>query len=457
MTTPTEPSHRVPFREALAVWTRIGLLGFGGPAGQVALLHRELVETRRWVDEARFLHALNYCMLLPGPEAQQLATYLGWLLHRTPGAVVAGTLFVLPGALAVLALSALYAGYGALPAVAALFFGLKPAVLAVVLEALLRVARRALTRPALRAIAALAFLALFAFAVPFPVVVFGAGALGLALQRLAPLALPAPASAHAGAVGDTVVERMAAAGELAHTRPSLARAARVLGVCGLLWAGPLLGLRALFGPRSVVLDEGLFFSRAAVVTFGGAYAVLAYVAQRAVDGYHWLLPGEMVDGLGLAETTPGPLILVLEFVGFLGAYRHPGGLPPMAAGTLGAAVTVWTTFVPCFLWILLGAPYLEALRGNRALQASLSAITAAVVGVILNLSLWFGLHVLFRGTSVLHLGPLHLLVPTLSSADPVAWALALLAVFGLLRLKLPMPAVLVGCAALGALGRLAAG
>jgi chromate transporter len=445
---------QVSFGEAVRVWAKIGLLSFGGPAGQVALMHKELVEQRKWIDEERFLHALNYCMLLPGPEAQQLATYIGWLLHKTRGGLAAGLLFVLPGFLAILGLSVLYAGFRELPAVAAVFFGLKAAVLAVVVEAVLRIGKRALTSRLMVAVAALAYVAIFFFDVPFPAVVLAAGAFGFLGNTVKPAAFHKPTRVPSTSEHATVIARMAAAGELDHTRPSWRRASRVVIVCVVLWAGPVLALAALFGRDSVFVQEGLFFSKAAVVTFGGAYAVLAYIAQRAVETYGWLMPGEMLDGLGLAETTPGPLILVVQFVGFLGAFRHPGELSPMLAGVLGAALTVWVTFVPCFLWIFLGAPYIEALRGNRSLHAALSAITAAVVGVILNLSVWFGLHVLFRSVSELNWGPLRLLVPALGSVDFAATALAAVAMVALFRFKLGIPKTLAVCAVLGAAWRL---
>jgi chromate transporter len=440
----------VSFGAALRVWARIGMLSFGGPAGQVALMHEELVERRRWIDEQRFLHALNYCMLLPGPEAQQLATYIGWLMHGTRGGLAAGILFVLPGFAAILALSALYAGFGQVPSVAAVFFGLKAAVLAVVVEAVLRIGRRALGNRLMGGLAAVAFIAIFFFDVPFPVVVSGAGAFGFLGGHLRPDAFPTGAKAGATASdSETAIGRLAASGGLAHTTPSARRALRVLVTCGVLWAVPLVALAAAFGRSSVFVQEGVFFSKAAVVTFGGAYAVLGYVAQRAVETYGWLHPGEMLDGLGLAETTPGPLIMVVQFVGFLGAYRASGPLSPMLAGLLGSLVTVWATFVPCFLWIFLGAPYIEALRSNRALRTALAAITAAVVGVILNLSLWFGLHVVFREVAVRHLGPLRLLVPALASVDVAAAALSMLAMLAMFRFKLGLPRTLALSAALG--------
>jgi chromate transporter len=445
---PGDPA-RVPFREALRVWTRIGLASFGGPAGQIALMHRELVERRRWIDEARFLHALNYCMLLPGPEAQQLATYVGWLMHRTAGGLAAGVLFVLPGFVAILALSALYASLRELPAVSALFFGLKAAVLAVVIEAVLRVGKRALKGRVALAVAAVAFLALFLFGVPFPAIVLATGALGFLLGRVRPDAFAGagPSSAPAGSA--TVIERMAAAGELAHTRPSLRRAVMVVVVCVTLWGAPPLLAHTTLGPDSVFVEVAAFFSKAAVVTFGGAYSVLAYVAQQAVENHGWLRPGEMLDGLGLAETTPGPLILVLEFVGFVAAFRDPGALPPMLAGVLGALMTVWVTFVPCFLWIFLGAPYVEALRASLPLRAALSMITAAVVGVILNLSLWFGLHVLFADVVEVRVGFARVLAPAPSSLDPAAAVLVAVAMLALFRFKLGLSKTLALSAALG--------
>jgi chromate transporter len=449
-------SERVPHFEpvslgqALRVWTKIGFLSFGGPAGQIALMHSELVERRKWIDEQRFLHALNYCMLLPGPEAQQLATYIGWLMHRAPGGIAAGGLFVLPGFIAVLALSLLYALFRQQPAVAALFFGLKAAVLAVVVEAVLRIGKRALKTPFLVAIAALAFIALFLFDVPFPVVVLAAGALGFWGGRTNATNGREPASADASAAPASLIEWMARRGELSHAAPSAAKAARVLAVCGVLWFAPLLVLTQLFGARSVFVQEGLLFSKAALVTFGGAYAALAYVAQRAVEVYGWLSAREMLDGLGLAETTPGPLILVLEFVGFVGAFHEPAGLSPWVAGVLGASITVWVTFVPCFLWIFLGAPYIEALRGNRSLSAALTGITAAVVGVILNLAFVFGTNVVFRHVSHVHLGPLHVLKPEPASVDIAAALLAAIALLLLLRFKLGLPRTLLACALLGA-------
>jgi chromate transporter len=437
----------VPLREALGTWLRIGCLGFGGPAGQIALMHRILVEEKRWISETRFFHALNYCMLLPGPEAQQLATYVGWLLHRTAGGIAAGLLFVLPGALVVLGLSVLYARYRELMWVAAAFAALKPAVLAVVVEAVLRIGRRALRTRFLVGLAGLAFGAIFFLHVPFPAIVAGAAAIGFAAARLGPSLLPAP---RPDTDGEGAADHAIA---LSHTQPSRGRALRSLAVWGTLWGVPVAGLQLWLGGDAVFSRIALFFSQAAVVTFGGAYAVLAYLAQEAVSGFGWLTPGEMLDGLGLAETTPGPLILVTQFVGFLAAYRQPGGLDPLLAGVLGAVLTSWVTFVPCFLWIFLGAPYMEALRGRRSLDGALAAITAAVVGVVLNLALWFALHVVFGELRAVQVGPIRLLVPALASIDWLALGIAGAALIAMLRFHVGMLSTLAVSAALGVISR----
>ncbi len=438
----------VSFAEALRVWLRIGLLSFGGPAGQISLMHRILVEEKRWIGEARFLHALNYCMLLPGPEAQQLATYIGWLLHRTRGGLVAGSLFVLPGAAVILILSILYAGFRDLGLVQALFFGIKAAVLAVVVEAVHRIGKRALKNNLMLGLAAAAFVGIFFFQVPFPLIVLAAGLIGLAGARLYPERF-ALASGHGSGTGDSI-DAVIDDASLTRVRPSLRRAGKIVGICLVLWLGPILLLALLLGPRAVYVQEGLFFSKMAVVTFGGAYAVLAYVAQQAVEVHGWLAPGEMLDGLGMAETTPGPLIMVVQFVGFLGAYRNPGGLDPMLAGALGAMLTTWVTFVPCFLWIFLGAPYIEALRGNRALNGALSAITAAVVGVVLNLAVWFGVHVVFADVGEIRVGPVRLLAPDWASLEPAALVLTIAALIAMLRFKVGMLPTLAVSALIGA-------
>lgn len=443
-------SERVSFAEALRVWARIGLLSFGGPAGQIALMHRELVERRRWIDEERFLHALNFCMLLPGPEAQQLATYIGWLLHKWRGALAAGVLFVLPGFAMVLAASALYAWGQSLAWVAALFFGLKCAVVALVFEAVHRIGRRAIPSAMFAVIAALSFVAVAVFRAPFPLVIVGAALLGTLGHRLSPRRFSRPDPAAVATDGPpSVIESMHREGSLEHTRPSLARTARVTLVCLALWWLPVLGLRAIVGPDSIFVHEALFFSQTAVVTFGGAYAVLAYVAQRAVQSFHWLAPQQMLDGLGLAESTPGPLILVLEFVGFVAAFQRHG----LLGGLLGACVTVWVTFVPCFLWVLAGAPYIEQLRSNATLRAALSAITAAVVGVIANLSLWFALHLWFRTVDERAWGAVRVGVPKWVTIDGAAVALSIVAMATTFGARWSMARTLALCALLGLVWR----
>ena len=445
LTPDVSPQHGVPFGEAVRVWVRVAALSFGGPAGQIAVMHRLLVEEKRWVSEDRFLHAMNFCMLLPGPEAQQLATYVGWLLHRVRGGLVAGGLFILPGFLSILVLSVLYAGFREVPLVEGLFYGLKPAVLAVVVEAVVRIGRRALTNRALAGIAAAAFVAIFVLDIPFPVVVVGAGLVGLAGSRFREdLFLIGRAQ------GSDVGSAFATDALAAAARPPLHRTAMVAATWLAVWLVPLGALALVLGPSHVFVEEGVFFSKAATVTFGGAYAVLAYVAQQAVDVYGWLRPGEMLDGLGMAETTPGPLVQVVQFVGFMGAFRHPGPLDPMVAGAIGSVVTTWATFAPCFLWIFVGAPYVEYLRGRRALAAALSAITAAVVGVILNLAVWFALHTLFGHVDEWVWNGVRVFVPTWGTADPVALAIAGFAALALFRLRLGMVPTLALCAAAGA-------
>ena len=448
--------HGIGFGEAFRVWVRISLLSFGGPAGQIALMHRVLVEEKKWISESRFLHALNYCMLLPGPEAQQFATYVGWLLHRTAGGLVAGTLFVLPGAIVILGLSILYAGYQELGFVQALFYGIKAAVLAVVIEAVIRLGRRALKNASMVVVAAAAFVGIFFFEVPFPLIVVLAGLIGFTGGRLYPDQFVVIKGHEPDGDGETpVLDAALADGPLDHTRPSPARAVKVTSVCLVLWLGPVAVLAAALGFGNVFVQIGVFFSKMAVVTFGGAYAVLAYVAQEAVNNFGWLAPGEMLDGLGMAETTPGPLIMVVQFVGFMGAYRHPGLLDPMVAGFLGAMLTTWVTFVPCFLWIFLGAPYIEALRGNRSLGAALSAITAAVVGVVLNLAAWFGLHVVFAKVDEVRTFGMTLHVPAWETVDVAALFLAAAALVAMLRFKVGMIPTLGISAILGAIYKMA--
>jgi chromate transporter len=442
------PAHPT-LAEATAVWARIGLLSFGGPAGQIALMHKELVEQRRWIAESRFLHALNFCMLLPGPEAQQLAIYIGWLLHGTKGGIIAGTLFVLPGFFVIMGLSALYSAFFETTWLASLFFGLKAAVLAIVIEAVIRVGRRALKNEVMVGIAAIAFVALFAFGAPFPIVVLFSGLVGYFGTRANPAIFAAGGHKAAApdlpsVIGEGFVER----------RPPVAATIRTGSVWLALWVLPLLVIVLALGFSSTMASLWLFFSQMAVVTFGGAYAVLAYVAQEAVQNFGWLQPGEMVDGLALAETTPGPLVMVLSFVGFLAAYRDPAGLDPLIAGLLGGALTTWVTFVPCFLWIFLGAPYIERLRSNKALSGALSAITAAVVGVILNLAIWFGLHVVFREVGTFRAGPVTIVSPAWSSISWMALALLAVAALCLFRLKLGILRTLAVCGVLGLLAML---
>jgi chromate transporter len=437
-------SHSITLRQAFWVWLKVAVYSFGGPAGQIAVMHRLLVEEKKWVSENRFLHALNYAMLLPGPEAQQLATYIGWLLHRTVGGLMAGTLFVLPGFISIMVLSILYAGFQEVTAVQGLFYGLKPAVMAVVMEAVVRIGRRALKNRVMIGLAALAFVAIFFFDVLFPLIVLGAGVIGFAGGRLWPVWFQI-------IKGDQTHEETAVISDNmgTHTRPTLRWAVQVLVICLALWWGPLLVLAWRLGPDNVFTTIGVFFSKTAVVTFGGAYAVLAYVAQQAVDVFGWLQPGEMLDGLGMAETTPGPLIQVLQFVGFMGAYRQPGNLTPMMAGILGSILTTWVTYVPCFLWIFLGAPYIEYLRGNRDLSAALSAITASVVGVILNLAVWFSLHTVFAVVDERTVGPVKLSIPQSETADLVSLFIAISASIALFRFKVSMLLTLAGSAVAG--------
>jgi chromate transporter len=439
-------SPSLSLRDALPVWLQIGLLSFGGPAGQIALMHRELVEKRRWISEERFLHALNFCTLLPGPEAQQLATYIGWLLHRTVGGLLAGGLFVLPGAALMMALAGVYVRFHQLPAVAAIFFGVKAAVLAVVAEAVLRIGKRALKTPSAVLLAAAAFVALFVFAAPFPLVVglsALAGAFGLPVKGAGAKA------AVSEQTGPALVDRLFLEGRLEHTRPNTRRTLLTALLWLALWASPLAALWFWRGSNDVLTQEGVFFSQAAVVTFGGAYAVLAWVTQEAVSTFGWLSAAQMLDGLGLAETTPGPLILVLQFVGFVAAHNHPAQLNPLFAGVLGALLTLWVTFAPCFLWIFVFAPYVEAVRGNARLTGALAAITAAVVGVILNLSLFFALHVLFGEVGVFRMGIVELPLPRLESIDLRAVAVCAVAFGMLFGLKQSLGRTLVLCAVLG--------
>jgi chromate transporter len=451
-TTEADAGHGISFGEAFRVWLRVALLSFGGPAGQIAVMHRILVEEKNWISESRFLHALNYCMLLPGPEAQQLATYIGWLLHRTAGGIMAGCLFILPGVICIMALSYIYAAFGNVGFIEALFFGLKAAVLAIVIQAVVRVGKRALRNRIMIAFAAIAFIAIFFFNVPFPIIIITAGVIGYVGAKSERPEFAAVE--HGGGKNAAAVDRMLGDELPDHVRPSVPRALRVSAIWLLLWLVPVGALLIAYGQANVFSQIALFFSKMAMVTFGGAYAVLAYVAQQAVEHYHWVQPREMLDGLGMAETTPGPLIMVLQFVGFMAAYRDPGALSPMLAATLGGLLATWVTFTPCFLWIFLGAPFVETLRGNKGLAGALTAITAAVVGVILNLSIWFALHTVFRETLPVRSFGLSFDMPVISSVDIPALILAIAAATAIFRFNMGMLTVLAGCCAVGVLLRL---
>ena len=433
------PESRPPpprFRETLGFWLRLGLLSFGGPAGQIALLHAELVERRQWVSEARFLHALNYCMLLPGPEAQQLATYLGWVLHKTPGGLAAGILFVLPSALLLWGLSWAYVVFGSRPGMEGFLYGLKPAVLAIVAASVWRIGSRALQSRLLWCVAGAAFAALWLLKVPFPWILAGAGLAGFLESWFRPTSWVRDApveKAPSPALSETSASHP-------HPAPSAWGAARLAAVWLTVWWAPVLLAGVLLGRGHTVFAQGVFFSKAAMLTFGGAYAVLPYVAQQAVEQFHWLAAPQMLDGLGLAETTPGPLLIVLQFVGFLGGWNQPGSLPPLLAATLGAFLSTWSTFAPSFLWIFLGAPYLEGLRSHPRLNRVLSAITAAVVGLILNLAVWLGLQVL---------------LPEKGRPDWFACGLCALSLWSLLGWKWSVPRLVAAAGLAGTAWRLA--
>jgi len=441
------PRHGVGLGQATRIWAYIGLNSFGGPAGQIAVMHREIVERRRWISERRFLHALNYCMILPGPEAQQLATYIGWLMHGTAGGVVAGVLFVLPGFLAMLVLAGTYALFGTVPWIAGLIFGLQAAVVAIVVEAVLRIGRRTLRTTALRVVAAASFLAILVLQVPFPFIVIGAGLFGWFMGGRKPEWFPL--GAHDADGGGEPTDALLSDDDRVD-RSTARRALRAAGVCAVLWLVPVVALVMTLGTSNVFTQEGLLFSKAAVVTFGGAYAVLGYVAQQAVGRYAWIGPQDMIVGLGLAETTPGPLIMVVQFVGFLAAYNQPGSLPPLVAGTLGAILTVWVTFVPCFLFIFLGAPYVERLRDNTAIRHGLTAVAAAVAGVVLNLAVFFALHTAFGSVDTHQYGPIQLPAPVWSTVKPASIAISMGAAVLVFRLRVGTLRVLAVCAVVGA-------
>ena len=419
------------FAEAFRFWLKLGFISFGGPTGQIAIMQTELVEKKKWISQSRFLHALNYCMLLPGPEAQQLAIYIGWLLHRTWGGIVAGAFFVIPSIFVLWALSYVYAAFGNVPWIAEIFYGLKPAVMAIVAVAVIRIGRKALRNEIMWMLAALAFVAIFFFHVPFPVIILSAGVVGLIGGRFWKKKFDVVGN-HDGVVDESVLSDAAESPE--YTRPSWSRAVKLILIWVALWAAPIVAVGLWKGWQSTLFQEGLFFSKAAVVTFGGAYAVLPYVAQQALFHFGWLKPGQMMDGLGLAETTPGPLIMVLQFVGFLGAWQHPEGLSPLFAGTLGALITTWATFTTSFLFIFLGGPHIEQLRGNVKLATALSAITAAVVGVVMNLAVWFALNALFPGRAAI---------------DWFALIVSVVAFLGMLRWKWQVVPVVLGSGLLG--------
>ena len=429
----------VTLAEATRTWLKIGLLSFGGPAGQIALMHRILVDEKRWIGETRFLHALNFCMLLPGPEAQQLATYVGWLLHRIRGGLIAGSLFILPGFIVIMALSYLYVIAGNMPLVQGLFVGLKAAVVVIVLQAVIRIGRRSLRSMAPSMLAVVAFLAMFVWRVPFPFVIVIAAVAGASLSR------PAIGS---GANTTNVQSNEA---DVDAQVAGIGYVMRCVAVFGTLWLAPTIILVTLLGSDHVFSNIGVFFSKMAVVTFGGAYAVLAYVSQEAVQTYNWMAPGEMIDGLAMAETTPGPLIMVTQFVGFMAAYRHPGTLPAGSAALLGGMLTTWVTFVPCFLWIFVGAPYIERLRRNPVLSGALSGVTAAVVGVVVNLALWFSIHALFAHVSLQHFAGATVEVPILASLQPASLIITLVAAVLVFRFCASILTTLGVCGALGAM------
>lgn len=432
-----ENNHSVSFKEAFWVWVKVAAYSFGGPAGQIAVMHRLLVEEKRWISEQRFLHAMNYCMLLPGPEAQQLTVYIGWLLHGVKGGLTAGILFVIPGFVSILILSVLYAGFQGMGFVEALFYGLKPAVLAIVIEAVFHIGKRALKNKVMVLLSVLSFVAIFGFDVPFPLIILIAGLIGYLGGIFDPRTFSVIKGHSKEEFSDEDDQHTPAISDRKEpkVKPTWGYALRTISIWGAIWFLPLIGLALLLGVSHIFVQEGIFFSKTAVVTFGGAYAVLAYIAQQAVETYGWLEPGEMLDGLGMAETTPGPLIQVVQFVGFMGAYRNPGMFDPMVAGILGSIITTWVTFAPCFLCIFLGAPFIEYLRGNEKLTSALSAITAAVVGVVMNLAVWFSINTLFRETGRIQQFGLDLLVPVWTSIDWGGLGIVLIAFFMLFRLK----------------------
>jgi chromate transporter len=427
--------HEVTFKEALKVWIRVAIYSFGGPAGQISVMHRILVDEKKWVSEERFLHALNYCMLLPGPEAQQLAVYIGWLLHKFKGGITAGTLFVLPGFISILILSIIYSLYKTVDIITAIFFGLKAAVLAIVIEAVIRIGKKALKNNLMFFIAAGSFIAIFFFDVAFPLIILAAALLGIISGKLNP-----------NVTGQGKTEKTNSGNTIKLSKTYFLK---VFLIFGGLWLLPVFILAVFVGPENIYTREAVFFSKAAVLTFGGAYAVLAYISQEAVQTYGWLRPGEMLDGLGMAETTPGPLIQVVQFVGFMGAFRMAGEINPVMAGVIASVLVTWVTFMPSFLWIFLGAPYMEKLREVRWLNAALSGITAAVVGVILNLAIWFSLHTLFREVNVNWYYALRLYIPEFYTLNISALVLSIIAFIVLFKFKSGIMKVLLISVLLG--------
>lgn len=441
----------VTFKQALRVWTKVAIYSFGGPAGQIAVMHKLLVEEKKWISENRFLHALNYCMLLPGPEAQQLAIYIGWLMHKLKGGLVAGILFVLPGFISILILSLLYAGFNDTSFVQALFYGIKPAVMAIVVQAVFKIGKRALKNEVMVLLSVMAFIAIFFFNVPFPIIVLSAGLIGYVggkiwEEKFYVIRGHEVVDESGNNDSNYFIDRTIHPQTI---RPSWKKSIKTAAFWLALWFLPIGILVAVLGTSNIFVAEGIFFSKTAVVTFGGAYSVLAFIAQRAVETYGWLKPGEMLDGLGMAETTPGPLIQVVQFVGFMGAYRNPGVMDPVMAGVLASVVVTWVTFIPCFLFIFLGAPYIEYLRGNKSLTTALSGITAAVVGVVLNLGIWFTIHTVFDEVNSWQGYGMKLDIPVWQSADLIAILIGIAAFIALFKYKIDMLKVMGGSVVIG--------
>jgi chromate transporter len=425
----------MPIGETARYWLKLGFVSFGGPTGQIAMMHKDLVEKKKWIAEDHFLQALNFCMLLPGPEAQQLATYIGWLLNGKWGGIIAGGLFVLPSIFILWLLAWMYASLGSVPAIAALFYGLKPAVVAIVLEAVLRIGKKSLKTRFLYSLAGGAFIGIYFFNVPFPIIVLSAGVIGYFAGTVAPQLFSSIPVNNIVPAADTIISENAASSR----SPGWRRFVKVLFVFICLWSFPIVLLGLWRGWNDIFIDIGVLFSKAAVVTFGGAYAVLGYISQQAVSHYHWIMPEQMMDGLGLAETTPGPLIMVNQFVGYLAGYYHAQGLSPALGGAIGGLLTTWVTFIPSFMMIFLLAPYIETLRRNKQLGTALSAITASVVGVVLNLAVIFTRHTL---------------VPDIGGFDWYALAAAVIAFTGMMKYKWGMVPVIAGSAVAGYVWRM---